>query len=246
MGEFELACEKMDLKIVVVGLGYVGLPTAIAFHDSGFYVCGVDISENVIRQIKLGKSPLKDASTSLEIPVDSDRWGVTTDYQEAIPESDIVIITVPTPIDNHRKPDLSCVEGAFESVLENLGGSKNKVVVLESTVYPGVTNQLSTEIAMRKGLVIGDDFHVAYSPERVSPGDEGKTVEKIAKIVGAEDSAVGKMLEELYSEMTEGGCRYVGSTMVAEAAKLIENVQRDVDIALTNEFIMRKFKSLFD
>ena len=236
MEKLRILCDNRRLKIAVVGLGYVGLPTAIAFHESGFDVNGVDISENVIEKLKLGNSPLKDETTSLNIPFDGERWNVTTDYQQAIPESDIVIITVPTPIDEEKNPDLSYVEKAFESVLGNLGSSKGKIVILESTVYPGIINKLSREISLRRELDIGEDFHVAYSPERVSPGDDGKTVDKISKIVGADDPEVGKFLEKLYSEMTDGGCKYVGSTMVAEAAKLIENVQRDVDLALTNEF----------
>ena len=113
MEKLRILCDNRRLKIAVVGLGYVGLPTAIAFHESGFDVNGVDISENVIEQLKLGNSPLKDETTSLNIPFDGERWNVTTDYQQAIPESDIVIITVPTPIDEEKNPDLSYVEKAF-------------------------------------------------------------------------------------------------------------------------------------
>lgn len=226
----------LEMKIAVIGLGYVGLPTAIALHNSGFQVSGVDISEGVVNKIRLGESPLMDSSSNLKIPVESERWSVTTKFEDSVPDSDVVLITVPTPVKSDNSPDLSFVEGAFESVLRNLGKTKNKIVVLESTVFPGVTTEISSKMASEIGLKVGEDFHIAYSPERVSPGEEGKTVEKISKIVGAEDPEIGIMLEGLYSEMTDGGCVFVGSTAVAEAAKLIENVQRDVDIALANEF----------
>ncbi len=224
----------MNPKVCVVGLGYVGLPTCIAFHDAGFSVCGIDVDQGVIETLKGGKSHLVDEVEDLEVPISSSDWNVTSDFSEGIPHSDVILICVPTPTNASRLPDLSYVEGALESVVRELTPRKKPVIVLESTVYPGVTNQLTTE-ALQKHPEKKEMFEIAYSPERISPGDIGKSASDVSRIVGSNNVQIGEMLARIYSKVTKGGCTYVGSIEVAEAAKMVENTQRDIDIAFVNE-----------
>ncbi len=227
--------ENKNLVITVVGLGYVGLPTALAFHEQGFTVIGVDNSSEKIEMLEDGIDPLVDATADNKIPINSSSWKVTTDYLAAIPESDIVIITVPTPTFPDKSPNLEYVKSASKSVLESLNLEGHTTVVLESTVYPGVTRKTFVDLSDALGLVIGDAFDIAYCPERVSPGDVGRDVSSVARVVGSDNEQIGKMLADLYSTITDEGCQYVGRIEVAEAAKMVENVQRDIDIALSNE-----------
>ena len=223
------------LTISVVGLGYVGLPAALAFHDLGIEVRGIDTSERVVNMLVNGKNPIVDVTEPLEIPVDSPRWSVSSSFAGQIETSDVVVITVPTPTDNVLSPDLSYVKSAFRSILSNIDSKKGTIVVLESTVSPGTTRSTSKKIASEFGITSGVDFHLAYSPERVSPGEAGRTVADVARIIGCDDPLIGKRLVELYSSISSGECEYVDSIEIAEAAKMIENVQRDIDIAFVNE-----------
>ena len=223
------------MRICVVGLGYVGLPTAIAFHESGHEVSGIDISLSIIENLKQGKSHLIDDSIQLEIPISSDRWSVSNSFANHVPESDLVIITVPTPTLEDKTPDLSFVNSAMDSVLANIDNNSGTIVILESTVYPGVTRKIAENAASGYGLEIGKDFEIAYSPERVSPGDEGKGASEVPRIVGADSEKIGSFLEKIYSEVTSGGCTFVGEIEIAEASKMVENTQRDIDIAFVNE-----------
>ena len=223
-----------DETIAVVGLGYVGLPTMIAFYESGFKVIGVDISEEVISNLKKGINPLIDSTDELKIPTNSDNWKVTTEYIEAIPHSDIIIITVPTPVNEDKSPNLDFVNMASKQIIKNLNYSKDTTIILESTVYPGVTREIIGNELIHSDID-NNKVEIAYCPERVSPGDIGKGISNIARILGCNSKKKGIYLAELYSLITTGGCKYVGKIEIAEAAKLIENVQRDIDIAFTNE-----------
>ncbi len=226
---------KSELTVCVVGLGYVGLPTAVAFYNSGYKVFGIDTNPSKISQLKSGIDPLVDESSPLAIPTESELWGVSTEYSPYISKSDIVIITVPTPTTDDKRPDLSFIESASRGTLQNIDSSLGTTIILESTVYPGVTREVFTRICDEEKLVLGEDIHIAYCPERVSPGDYGKGVSGVARVVGCDNPEKGKMLADLYGEITEEECRYVGPMEVAEAAKMVENVQRDIDIALSNE-----------
>jgi nucleotide sugar dehydrogenase len=224
-----------DYTVCVVGLGYVGLPTAIGFFDAGFRVWGVDISQRTIDKIRCGENPTGDSGVDGIIPdSDSEGWNITTSIEEAVPNCDVIIITVPTPITNDLKPDLSFVEEAGRDVFSNLNGAK-KIVVLESTVYPGVTSQTWNPILDEFGLKNGIDVEIAYCPERFNPGDLQHGVRQVARVIGCSNPQIGEILVSLYSELTTGDVRYVGKIEIAEAAKVIENVQRDINIALVNE-----------
>lgn len=229
--------EERELTIGIVGLGYVGLPTALGFHDAGFSVVGLDISERVINLLKEGKNPGDDPAFDDAIPNDK-RWMVTLDPKEAIPLCDVIIVTVPTPVLDDHRPDLRFVESAGEVTFENIDKNKRPIVVLESTVYPGVTREVWGPILEKKKLTEGIDLYLAYCPERFVPGDPEHGVRQVPRVVGANDPEVCSTLADLYSTLTSGGVFPVSSIEVAEAAKVVENVQRDLNIALVNELAL--------
>lgn len=226
----------MVATIGVIGLGYVGLPTAIGFLEAGFNVWGVDVSENTISKLMSGKNPTGEIANNNIIPkLGNSNWNLTTDYSVAIPECDVILVTVPTPVTMDLEPDLSFVYAAGESIFEHIKPGSGTIVVLESTVYPGVTRQSWIPLIESKGLKIAEDVHIAYCPERFNPGDPDNGVRSVARVIGCDNSEIGNQLVELYSQLTSGKVDYVGKIEVAEAAKIIENVQRDINIALVNE-----------
>jgi len=222
-------------QVAIVGLGYVGLPTAIAFHEAGFTVRGIDVSERVIQHLERGIPPFVDEGVDISIPPESHSWGVSSDFSSVIPDSDIVLITVPTPVNSNNTPDLSFVVSASRSVLDSINREKNTIVVLESTVYPGVTREELGKICEQLDIRLGEDVEIAYSPERINPGDPKHSASSVDRIVGCDDPEIGQYLANVYSRITSATSSYVGPIEVAEAAKLIENVQRDIDIAFVNE-----------
>ena len=234
--EFANQAAKGDLTVGIIGLGYVGLPTAIGFHDSGFNVWGVDISQRTVDMVKRGENPTGDPDVDDIIPAPgSDRWNITTSTSEAVPHCDVVLVTVPTPVTEDLKPDLSYVQKAGRAVFESLNRGSRTIVVLESTVYPGVTAQTWLPEIDDIGLEIGVDVEIAYCPERFNPGDPAHGVRQVARVIGCSNPDIGEGLVGLYSRLTSEDVRYVGKLEVAEAAKVIENVQRDINIALVNE-----------
>ena len=225
-----------EISIGIIGLGYVGLPTAIGFHDAGFTVWGADVSQKTVDAIRAGKNPTGDPDVDDLVPKPgTERWHISTSTAEAAQNCDIVLVTVPTPITHDLKPDLSYIEGAGRDVFESILPGSRTVVVLESTVYPGVTEQTWIPIIEELGLKIGTDVEIAYCPERFNPGDKAHGVRSVARVIGCSNPEVGKILVNLYSQLTTEDVRYVGKLEVAEAAKVIENVQRDINIALVNE-----------
>ncbi len=215
--------------LAVVGLGYVGLPLAAAL-SSKFTVIGLDSSTARIQELRNGQdrtgelAPEKLRAASIEFSAQA------TDLQKA----SLIIVAVPTPIDGHKAPDLRPVIGASTTVGKNL--TRGAVVVYESTVYPGVTEDVCVPILEREsGLKCGTDFTVGYSPERINPGDKVHTVENIVKVVSGSDAATADLLEKVYGGVIKAGIHRAPSIKVAEAAKVIENTQRDLNIALMNE-----------
>ncbi len=233
---FASRADSGDLSVGIIGLGYVGLPTAIGFRDAGFNVWGVDLSERIINALHEGHNPLGDPDLDDMIPAPgSERWNITRNTAEATAACDVLIVTVPTPVSEDLKPDLSYVESAGRAVFEAAGKGNRKVVILESTVYPGVTTSTWLPILAELGLVEGKDIEVAYCPERFNPGDPNHGVRQVARVIGCSDPEVGESLVHLYRRLTSEDVRYVGKVEVAEATKVIENVQRDINIALVNE-----------
>jgi len=233
---FTKSVEERSISIGIIGLGYVGLPTAIGFFDAGFTVWGVDISERTVSYINAQKNPTGDPEVEGLIPHASDpRWNITTKTQEAVPHCDVILVTVPTPITEDLKPDLSYVRNAGCDVFDAVERGSRTIVVLESTVYPGVTAQTWLPELEKRGLVNGVDVELAYCPERFNPGDPAHGVRQVARVVGCSSDEVGQDLVAMYRHLTSEDVRYVGKIEVAEASKVIENVQRDINIALVNE-----------
>ena len=171
-----------DLTIGIIGLGYVGLPTAIGFHDAGFNVWGVDVSQRTVDMVKAGKNPTGDPDVDDIVPAPgTERWNITNSAADAVPHCDVILVTVPTPITHDLKPDLSYVEGAGRDVFQAIRKGSGTIVVLESTVYPGVTAQTWHPIIEELGLVIGEDLEIAYCPERFNPGDPAHGVRQVAR-----------------------------------------------------------------
>jgi nucleotide sugar dehydrogenase len=236
LAEFSSNIKQKKITVGIIGLGYVGLPTAIGFHDAGFTVWGVDVSQRTVDMVLQSKNPTGDPDVNDIIPQPgTDRWNITTSANEAVPNCDVVLVTVPTPITDDLKPDLSFVEAAGRDVFSSIKRDSRTIVVLESTVYPGVTTHTWLPIIESQNLNVGIDVEIAYCPERFNPGDPAHGVRSVARVIGCSNPEVGEALVALYSELTNEDVRYVGKLEVAEAAKVIENVQRDINIALVNE-----------
>ncbi len=222
----------METKPVlcIVGLGYVGLPLAAAFARHGYEVHGYDVAQKRIDTLKAGHDWTNELSSD-------DLTSLTIDFSTdptVIAKADIVILALPTPVDDSKKPDLSILESATHTVGKNL--KKGAIVVYESTVYPGVTEELCGPIlAKESGLTMGTDFTLGYSPERINPGDKEHTVETIIKIVAGQDEKTLSTLADLYGSIVKAGIHRAPSIKVAEMAKAIENAQRDLNIAFVNE-----------
>ena len=218
-----------EKKLAVVGLGYVGLPIALEFAKH-FSVIGFDISEPRIKMMINGKDPSKEVEDSAF--QDKDIL-FTTDPQDLL-QASFYIIAVPTPVDEHKIPDLTPVLSASKTVGKAL--AKGDYVVFESTVYPGCTEEDCVPILEEEsGLIFCDDFKVGYSPERINPGDKVRTLTKIIKVVSGCDEESSKAIAEIYGHIIEAGVYEASSIKVAEAAKVIENTQRDINISLMNE-----------
>ena len=223
------------LRVTVVGLGYVGLPLAVALAGK-FWVTGLDIDRQRIAELCDGHDrtgeidPGRLAKSSL---------GVTFD-PGVCPPSDFYIVTVPTPIDGANRPDLRLVEAASRTIGALLPAAvaegREPVVVFESTVYPGVTEEICAPILeAHSGFVCGKDFFLGYSPERINPGDREHTIDRITKVVSGQTPEVLERVAHLYGSITSGGVFRAASIRAAEAAKVIENAQRDINIAFMNE-----------
>ncbi|HEV7660412.1 MAG TPA: nucleotide sugar dehydrogenase [Allosphingosinicella sp.] len=220
-----------DPRIVVVGLGYVGLPLAVALADH-FDVTGFDIDGARVAELRRGHDRTNE--------VDGDRLGrsplALTDSAAEARGADLYIVTVPTPVDDANRPDLSPLLAATETVAGLIGKGRPTTIVYESTVYPGVTEEVCGPLIERAaGLVRGADFFLGYSPERVNPGDREHSIDRIVKVVAGENDAVTAQLAHVYGRMTTAGTFKARSIKTAEAAKVIENAQRDINIAFMNE-----------
>ncbi len=231
MVTFEGLAAKQE-KIAVVGLGYVGLPLAIHLSRH-FDVVGYDYNAKRIAELNSGKD------RTLEVS-DEEMAAATVTYTDdagMLNSCRLIIVAVPTPIDQYRTPDLTPLQGASRTTGQNL--AKGSCVVFESTVYPGATEEVCVPILEKEsGLTFGTDFTVGYSPERINPGDKIHTVDKIMKIVSGSDEATARMLEKVYGSVVKAGIHLAPTLKVAEAAKVIENTQRDLNIALMNELSM--------
>ncbi len=221
-----------NLKLAIIGLGYVGLPLAHAFSEK-YEVVGFDIAQwridelnsGVDRTLELSETQVKEAlANNMQF----------TNVLEDIADCNVYIVTVPTPIDKHKKPDLTPLIKASESIGKVL--KKDDIVIYESTVYPGATEEDCVPVLEKfSGLKFNEDFYCGYSPERINPGDKEHTVTKILKVTAGSTPEIGKKVDALYASIITAGTHLAPSIKVAEAAKVIENSQRDINIAFVNE-----------
>lgn len=219
-------------NIAVIGLGYVGLPLAVEFSKK-YKTLGFDINQARVKELNKGlDSTLEVDSEVLELALKGNLQ-LTSDAS-ALTDYNVYIVTVPTPVDQHVRPILTPLVESSKTIAQVL--KKGDIVIYESTVYPGVTEDECVPVLEREsGLVFNEDFYVGYSPERINPGDKTNTLTKIKKVTSGSTPEVGKIVDELYNSILENGTHLAPSIKVAEAAKVIENAQRDVNIAFMNE-----------
>ena len=219
------------MKIAIIGLGYVGLPLATALGNK-FQVIGFDISPTRIQELEDGHDITFEIDDNSLASV-KDNIQYTSDIQDA-KDCNIYIVTVPTPIDKANRPDLTPLVESSKTIGSVL--SKNNIVIYESTVYPGVTEDICVpELEKSSGMKFNQDFYCGYSPERINPGDKEHTVTKILKVTAGSTPEIAKQVDDLYKQVITAGTYMASSIKVAEASKVIENTQRDVNIALINE-----------
>lgn len=225
-------------KVAIIGLGYVGLPLVLSFAESGFDSLGLDIDPHKIESLKKHQSYINHiASERIGKSLQNGKLKVSADFS-LLREQDCIIICVPTPLTGYREPDLTYVTNTTESIGEFL--REDQLVILESTTYPGTTDEVVKTILEKSGLTAGEDFFLAYSPEREDPNNKNFTTKNIPKIVGGYTPKCSELANTLYSQVVEKTIP-VSGTRVAEAAKILENIYRSVNIALVNEL-----KMLFD
>lgn len=227
--------EAASAQIAVLGLGYVGLPLAVAFAEAGFSVTGIDVDVDRVEQARAGESYISDViSAHLAQVVRAGRFRATADFT-ALAQADVVLICVPTPMNKSREPDISYIRLAAVQTQHYL--HRGQLVILESTTYPGTTEEVLLPLFEQTGLKLDEDFFLAYSPERIDPGNTVYHLRDIPKIVGGVSRTSGDLAEQLYRRIVTTIHR-VSSARAAEAAKLLENTFRAVNIALANEFAL--------
>ncbi len=231
----DTAIKKFDAKtatVGVVGLGYVGLPLVMAYAEAGFTTVGFDVDPKKIDAINAGKSYIKHIPTArIAAVVESQRLTATADFTQ-ISDVDAIILCLPTPLDEHHQPDLSYVVSTIEAILPHL--RPGQILSLESTTYPGTTEEEIVPRVQSVGLTVGEDFFVVYSPEREDPGNPEFAAVNIPKVVGGVTAACGRAGQALYGSVFDRLVP-VSTTRVAELTKLLENIYRSVNIGLVNE-----------
>lgn len=239
MAEMASVLEKKikdrEARVGIISLGYVGLPLVKTFLNNGFRVTGFDVDDEKVKMLNQGKSYIKHVTAEELRPfLKQNKFLATTDFSK-LAEVDVVIICVPTPLDSHKNPDLSFVLDTTEVISENL--KRGQLVVLESTTYPGTTEEKMLPVLEVGGLKVGKDFFLAYSPERENPGDKVYSTSNIPKIVGGVTRSCMRVARALYDQVVVKTIP-VSSPKVAEAAKLLEKIFRSVNIALVDELKM--------
>jgi UDP-N-acetyl-D-glucosamine dehydrogenase len=222
-------------RVAVIGLGYVGLPLALAFARVGYRVLGLDVDEAKLTALGEGRSYIQDVENAdVAAMVSAGRFSVSDDY-DLLANMDVILICVPTPFDARKVPDLSYVEAAVRGIAPRL--QVGQLIVLQSTTYPGTTEEFVLPILEESGLTAGEDFYLAFSPERLNPGDKQFTVENTPKVVGGLTPRCTELAESLLGQLP-ASVFTVSSPRAAEMSKLLENIYRSVNIALVNELAL--------
>ncbi len=234
--DLKTAINERTARVGVIGCGYAGLPLAVSFAKAGYHVTAVDSDAERVRRLCAGDSYIRDvASSTLAAQLNERRFVATTEYA-ALHDVDAIFIVVPTPFDRAKQPDLSHVVQAAEGIATVL--RKGHLVVLESTTYPGTTDEVIRPVLERSGLKAGADFHLAFSPERIDPGNRTFGIENTPKVVGGIDSESTALATALLQVVTSEKVHTVSSPRVAEMTKLVENTFRAVNIGFVNELAM--------
>ncbi len=220
----------MKKTVAIIGLGYVGLPLACLCAKKSYTVIGVDIDKNKIDKIKNGQSPINDEYVKENL---NKRTVKATDDFSEIKQADYIVVCVPTPVNENHLPDLSYIKDSSKSISKYL--QKNQVVIMESTVYPGTTEEIVLPLLEESGLKAGQDFFLAHCPERIDPGNKKWPIERIPRVIGGINKESTEKAAELYENIIEAEIIKVKSSKEAEATKIMENTFRDVNIAFINE-----------
>jgi len=237
MPTLEQRIERREATIAVIGLGYVGLPLAVEFAEGGFGVVGVDLDRSKVDTINGGGSYVGDVPAARVAPlVQGGTLRAVTDYGDLDAAPDVVFICVPTPYTSARVPDLSYIEAAARAIAARL--RPEQLIVLESTTYPGTTEELVLPLLEQSGLSAATDFYLAFSPERINPGDTHYGVHNTPKVVGGTRPEAGRLAKAMFEAASDSGVFTVSSPRAAEMAKLLENTFRSVNIALVNELAL--------
>ncbi|MDY7092845.1 MAG: nucleotide sugar dehydrogenase [Acidobacteriota bacterium] len=230
--ELQRSIEDGSARVAVIGLGYVGLPVALSFAETGLTVLGFDIDAAKVESLNQGQCYIRHLDAGrLTSALEAKRFEATVDF-DRLAEAEVIVACVPTPLDAYRQPDLSHVVHTTEAIARRL--RRGQLVILESTTYPGTTDEVVAEVLGKSGLALGEDFFLAYSPEREDPGNPDFSTTDIPKVVGGTDEASGDLAESFYRRAFPQVHR-VSSARAAEATKLMENIFRAVNIALVNE-----------
>ncbi len=228
--------KKKEAKVIVIGLGYVGLPLACEIAKAGFNVIGIDKDNSKVKAINKGKNYISDMVDSELINIIGTEKLIATQDFKKVKEVDVIILSVPTPLTKNQEPDMRFINKALDEMLPFI--HKKQLIILESTTYPGTTEELIRPQLESRGFEIGQDLYLAFSPERIDPGNKKYKVRDIPKIVGGVTKNCTKVAETFYMQVIKGGVHTVSSPKVAEMEKLLENIFRNVNIALVNEFAM--------
>ena len=232
IGELSNKIQTRNAKIGIIGMGYVGIPLGLEFVKAGFTVIGFDKDKKRVDDINNGKQVMKHISSKLMSRfIEKDNGSATNDFTK-IQNTDCLIICVPTPLDEHEQPNMSYIESATNEISKNL--SKGQLIILESTTYPGTTREIVMPLLEKSDLKAGDDFFLAYSPEREDPGNKDFSVAKIPKVMGGYTENCLQITSELYETIVSETVK-VSSLETAESTKLMENIFRAVNIAMVNE-----------
>ena len=235
MNKLQELIKNRKAKIAIVGLGYVGLPLAVGFAKKGFSVLGLDSDKSKVGKVNKGQSYIKDISSpELEKVIKKRRLSATTD-KKILNKVNIIIICVPTPLDNHNQPDISALQNTAVTISKFI--KKNQLIILESTTYPGTTREVLLPILEKSGLTVGQDFFLAFSPERIDPGNKQYTVKNIPKVIGGITPKCSTLASLLYKSFISKTV-IVSSPETAEMTKLLENIFRVVNISMTNELAL--------
>lgn len=230
-GEYIAKVEAREIRVGIIGLGYVGIPLALRFHEVGFPVLGFDIDSERVNSLNAGNSPIHHIPAENIAAMTGNGFEATTDFRR-IDEADAVIICVPTPLSEHRDPDLSYIVETMKTITPHLRAGQ--MLSLESTTWPGTTEEVLRPFVVGRGFTIGEDYFLVYSPEREDPGNPNFTTHTIPKVVGGATAGCRQVAEALYGAAVDKVVP-VSSTQAAELTKLLENIHRAVNIGLVNE-----------